>query len=160
MVREGEDVQVIENKTRREMTAATFIQIIFEAERRIGDAPLSTLYEIIQTETGSISDYFAKLKVFPPSAKRCTDSVTVFPNRVTVPVQKNDEATPKNVLVSDITSHIDQKLEKVIKPPLVPSPPVKMPEPVEYIELPKSNTQFLKELCDELENTKAGMIGW
>jgi polyhydroxyalkanoate synthesis repressor PhaR len=66
MIRSSEDVMVIDNKTKNDITAATLTQIIFEAEKKASQyAPLFTLREIIQNANGSISSYLAKLGAFP-----------------------------------------------------------------------------------------------
>lgn len=71
MIRNNEEVMVIDNKTKRDITAATLTQIIFEAEKKASEyAPLNTLREIIQHGNGSISSYLAKLGAFPANAVR------------------------------------------------------------------------------------------
>ena len=66
MIRSSEDVMVIDNKTKNDITAATLTQIIFESEKKAAAyAPLFTLREIIQNGNGSISGYLAKLGAFP-----------------------------------------------------------------------------------------------
>jgi polyhydroxyalkanoate synthesis repressor PhaR len=66
MIRVNEEVMVIDNKSKNDITAATLTQIIFEAEKKASQyAPLFTLREIIQNGNGSISNYLAKLGAFP-----------------------------------------------------------------------------------------------
>ncbi len=66
MIRANEEVMVIDNKTKNDITAATLTQIIFESEKKASQyAPLFTLREIIQNGNGSISSYLAKLGAFP-----------------------------------------------------------------------------------------------
>ncbi|RME16019.1 MAG: regulator for granula-associated protein [Bdellovibrio sp.] len=66
MIRSSEEVMVIDNKTKNDITAATLTQIIFESEKKAAQyAPLFTLREIIQNGNGSISSFLAKLGVFP-----------------------------------------------------------------------------------------------
>lgn len=66
MIRANEEVMVIDNKSKNDITAATLTQIIFESEKKVGQyAPLFTLREIIQHGNGSISNYLAKLGAFP-----------------------------------------------------------------------------------------------
>ena len=66
MIRADEEVMVIDNKTKNDITAATLTQIIFEAEKKASQyAPLFTLRDIIQNGNGSISNYLAKLGAFP-----------------------------------------------------------------------------------------------
>lgn len=70
MIRNSEEVTVIDNKTKRDITASTLSQIIFEAEKKAGDyAPLYVLRDIIQNGNGSMSSYLAKLEVFTPEEK-------------------------------------------------------------------------------------------
>lgn len=66
MIRTNEEVMVVDNKSKNDITAATLTQIIFEAEKKASQyAPLFTLREIIQNANGSISSYLAKLGAFP-----------------------------------------------------------------------------------------------
>ncbi len=66
MIRTNEEVMVIDNKSKNDITAATLTQIIFEAEKKAAQyAPLFTLRDIIQNGNGSISSYLAKLGAFP-----------------------------------------------------------------------------------------------
>lgn len=66
MIRINEEVMVIDNKSKNDITAATLTQIIFESEKKASTyAPLFTLREIIQNGNGSISSYLAKLGAFP-----------------------------------------------------------------------------------------------
>lgn len=70
MIRISEEVMVIDNKTKRDITAATLTQIIFESEKKAGAyAPLSTLRDIIQNQDGSMSAFLAKLGAFDASEK-------------------------------------------------------------------------------------------
>lgn len=70
MIRNDEEVTVVDNKTKRDITASTLSQIIFEAEKKVSDyAPLSVLREIIQHEAGTMSGYLAKLGVFTAEKK-------------------------------------------------------------------------------------------
>ncbi|MFP5518273.1 MAG: polyhydroxyalkanoate synthesis regulator DNA-binding domain-containing protein [Bdellovibrionia bacterium] len=80
MIRTNEEVMVIDNKTKNDITAATLTQIIFEAEKKASQyAPLFTLREIIQNGNGSISAYLAKLGAFPQDymTKQQTNTVNL-----------------------------------------------------------------------------------
>lgn len=88
MIRADEEVMVIDNKTKNDITAATLTQIIFESEKKASQySPLFTLREIIQHANGSISSYLAKLGAFPkeyivkaaqPSTSRSTQTESVI----------------------------------------------------------------------------------
>ena len=83
MIRVNEEVTVIDNKTKNDITAATLTQIIFEAEKKASQyAPLFTLREIIQTGNGSISGYLAKLGAFPQDQMRTEPMATRASERV------------------------------------------------------------------------------
>ncbi len=65
-IRRGEDVRVVDNKTKEDLTAVTLTQIIFEAEKRKRRVlPLSTLRGVIQSGGEFIQ-------------KRIADPVTTF----------------------------------------------------------------------------------
>ena len=71
MIRASEEVTIVDNKTKRDITAATLAQIIFEAEKKASEyAPLTVLREIIQNGNGSMSMFLAKLGVFKAEALR------------------------------------------------------------------------------------------
>lgn len=66
MIRANDDVKVIENKSKKDITSATLTQIAFNAEKKTSQyAPLSILREIIQHENGTLTNYLAKLGAFP-----------------------------------------------------------------------------------------------
>ncbi len=71
MIRSNEEVTIVDNKTKRDITASTLAQIIFESEKKASDyAPLTVLRDIIQHTNGSMSGYLAKLGVFKAEPKR------------------------------------------------------------------------------------------
>ncbi len=93
MIRSNEEVMVIDNKSKNDITAATLTQIIFEAEKKASQyAPLFTLREIIQTGNGSISNFLAKLGAFPQ------DYMT-------------KQASPSNLTDKSSTDDLKQNLE-------------------------------------------------
>ena len=67
MVRNNEEVRVIDNETKDDITKATLTQIIFSAEKKTSSStPLEILKRIIQT--GSLSSFLAEEKLFSPSS--------------------------------------------------------------------------------------------
>jgi polyhydroxyalkanoate synthesis repressor PhaR len=48
MIREGDEIRVVENATGQDLTAATMAQIIFEEEKRGPHLPIEGLRRIIQ----------------------------------------------------------------------------------------------------------------
>ena len=65
MIRNREEVQVIDNETKDDITSDTLTQIIFGAEKNSSQsAPLNILKSIIRTGDGSFSSYLADKGVF------------------------------------------------------------------------------------------------
>lgn len=61
MIRRGDDITVIDNKSGRDITSNTLTQIIFETERKSSSLlPTTLLRDIIKSGGGSISDMFHK----------------------------------------------------------------------------------------------------
>lgn len=92
MIRVDEDVMVIDNKTKNDITAATLTQIIFEAEKKASQyAPLFTLREIIQNGNGSISSYLAKLGAFPANYMQTQPAPAPVEQRTEAPKPSFDD---------------------------------------------------------------------
>jgi polyhydroxyalkanoate synthesis repressor PhaR len=61
MVKQGEDVKVIDNRTGEDLTTVTLTQIIFEEEKKKKSLlPLATLKKIIQSGGETIVEFFQK----------------------------------------------------------------------------------------------------
>ncbi|MEM6730678.1 MAG: polyhydroxyalkanoate synthesis regulator DNA-binding domain-containing protein [Myxococcota bacterium] len=58
MIKAGEDVQVVDNKSGEDLTTVTFAQIIFESEKKNSVMPLSLLRGLIQDGGDAISDFY------------------------------------------------------------------------------------------------------
>lgn len=59
MTKDGEEIRVIDNKSKEDLTAVTLAQIIFEEEKKKKSLlPLSALRKIIQDGGESIKDFF------------------------------------------------------------------------------------------------------
>ncbi len=57
MVKLGVEVQIVDNKTKEDLTSVTMAQIIFEEEKKKNRMPLSVLREIIRHPGESISEF-------------------------------------------------------------------------------------------------------
>lgn len=61
MIKNGEDIVVIDNQTEKNITSNTLMQLIFETEKKTKSLlPISTLRDIIRSSGGSISHFFQK----------------------------------------------------------------------------------------------------
>lgn len=62
VIREGNSIQVIDNKTKDDITYATELQILFDQEKkRLKDADLSLIEQIIKSESGTLTGYIEEL---------------------------------------------------------------------------------------------------
>src|SRR3954470_6317269 len=55
MIRGGEDVKIIDNNSKEDLTAITLTQIIFEEEKKQSFLPLSALRNIIQSGANNLT---------------------------------------------------------------------------------------------------------
>lgn len=130
MIRANEEVTVIDNKTKRDITASTLSQIIFEAEKKAGEfAPLFVLRDIIQFGNGSMSSYLAKLQVFKPEQRETP---------VKEIVRDFLEKGPRSY--DDVKSNLDQRIAKAQDSGEAPKSGSPEQEPT--LELPNSNRNF------------------
>lgn len=61
MIKQGEDVEVIDNETKEDLTAVTLAQIIFEEQKRKTHVlPLNTFTQIIQSGGETLKEVVAK----------------------------------------------------------------------------------------------------
>ena len=61
MIMKGEDVTVVDNRTKKDITSSTLTQIIFEKQKRSKTiVPVNTLRDIIQVVGGTFSGFLAK----------------------------------------------------------------------------------------------------
>ncbi len=60
MIRVGEDVRIIDNRTKEDLTSVTLAQIIFEQEKKTGRMPLAVLRDIVRNGGGTLQDFFER----------------------------------------------------------------------------------------------------
>jgi len=140
MIRSNEEVMVIDNKSKNDITAATLTQIIFESEKKASQyAPLFTLREIIQHGNGSISSYLAKLGAFPIDYMTKQAAVTVNVERAsTDDIKQNLEnrvASAARLNTADTTSKVVAEKATVL-------PGLNQEEETPNLPLPSSNQNF------------------
>ena len=57
MIREGVDVQIVDNRSKGDLTSVTLAQIIFEEEKKQNHMPLGVLREIIRSGGATVTDF-------------------------------------------------------------------------------------------------------
>jgi polyhydroxyalkanoate synthesis repressor PhaR len=60
MIKEGVEVQIVDNRTKEDLTSVTLAQIIFEEEKKRNRMPLTVLREIIRHPGESLTDFIQK----------------------------------------------------------------------------------------------------
>ncbi len=72
MVKEGEEVQVVDNKSKDDLTAVTLAQIIVEEEKKGSRMPLKLLRNIIKSSNEALGDFYQK-RVADPAKQMAHD---------------------------------------------------------------------------------------
>lgn len=58
MIRDGHDVQVIDSRTKADVTKAVLMQVILEEEKNQSVLPVSFLFQLIRSQEASVQDFF------------------------------------------------------------------------------------------------------
>jgi polyhydroxyalkanoate synthesis repressor PhaR len=70
MIKEGEDVQVVDNKSKEDLTAVTLAQIIVEEEKKVAKMPLKLLRSLIQSSNDALGDFYQRNIIDPAKSLR------------------------------------------------------------------------------------------
>jgi len=70
MIKDGEEVQVVDNKSKEDLTAVTLAQIIVEEEKKVAKMPLKLLRSIIQSSNDALGDFYQKNIIDPAKSLR------------------------------------------------------------------------------------------
>ena len=58
LIREGHDVQVIDSRTKADVTKAVLMQVILEEEKNQSVLPVSFLFQVIRSRESAVQDFF------------------------------------------------------------------------------------------------------
>jgi len=128
MVRGGEDVHVVDNKTGEDLTAVTFAQVIFEIEKKEKKTSLVVLKQLIQSGSEKMTGFFSE-KVSPTFEKIQAEwekSIVGKALHRTDPTQEDQQAQNKEAnnmiqtliknsqkLFDDLQKKIDERIKEV-----------------------------------------------
>ncbi len=115
MIRNREEVRVIDNETKDDITSATLTQIIFGAEKNSSQsAPLNILKSIIRSGDGSFSSYLANKGVFRGQIQ--DEKISIEDGRRSIPNMYSGKKSP--------TSKFRRQTlpERVVNAALTPDP--------------------------------------
>jgi polyhydroxyalkanoate synthesis repressor PhaR len=72
MIKAGEDVSIIDNKSKGDLTSVTFTQILYEEEKRKSRMPLSMLRKLIETSGDALQEFIDRSVKTPVAEMRDT----------------------------------------------------------------------------------------
>jgi len=109
MIKLGEDVRVIDNKSKDDLTTVTLTQIIVEEEKKVSKIPLRLLRGIIQSSNEAIGDFYQKHVADP--AKHLKEDVE---RNIDTLFRKDDEkdateSTTQNANESEVNSDAEEE---------------------------------------------------
>ncbi|OGQ23838.1 MAG: hypothetical protein A2138_07350 [Deltaproteobacteria bacterium RBG_16_71_12] len=90
MIKDGDDVKVVDNKSKDDLTAVTLAQILVEEEKKVAKMPLKLLRSIIQSGNEAVTDFYEKRVADP--VKSFKDDVE---RRVESLLKRDGKADPK-----------------------------------------------------------------
>lgn len=108
MIKNGDDVKVIDNKSKEDLTGVTLTQIIYEEEKkRHSILPLDTLKNLIRSGGESISDLYDKL--VQPGVKSILSAREEFEGTISKLIKKGRiKPEEGKSLIADIKSGTNQ----------------------------------------------------
>ena len=121
MVKAGEEVQIVDNRTGKDLTEVTLAQILFEEQKKqTTRMPLGMLREIIRTSGSSITDFIQRrltqpVQSFKQEAERQVDKI-VRRSESTVEEkarQVRDLFTSTQKALDDIQKKLDERIHNV-----------------------------------------------
>jgi polyhydroxyalkanoate synthesis repressor PhaR len=77
MIKAGEELAIIDNRTKDDLTAVTLTQIIYEEEKRKSRMPLGMLRQLITSSGDALQDFFEKSVKTPVAEMRDTANRSV-----------------------------------------------------------------------------------
>jgi polyhydroxyalkanoate synthesis repressor PhaR len=121
MVKAGEEVQIVDNRTGKDLTEVTLAQILFEEQKKqTTRMPLGMLKEIIRTSGSSITDFIQRrltqpVQSFKQEAERQVDKI-VRRSESTVEEkarQVRDLFSSTQKALDDIQKKLDERIHNV-----------------------------------------------
>ena len=109
MIRDKEEIQVIDNDTQTDITISTLTQIIFTSEKRSKHSPpIEILKSIIQGGDGSISSFLAKLGLFSEKDQSLKNQA------INTPSAKALNSSKKSFIQEEEPQNLEQKITHLI----------------------------------------------
>lgn len=104
MIRNGEDIQILDNKTKEDLTSITLAQIIFEQEKKRSFLPLGAMRHIIQSGGEWFAEAQRRVQSMLPAKWKDADIAADFPTN------ESARHTPSLAALREWTLHSKQRL--------------------------------------------------
>ncbi len=98
MIRQGDDVKIVDNKSKEDLTSVTLAQIIFEEEKKHSFMPLGTMRNIIQNG----GEWFAE-------AQRRVQSILPYKRRESADKDRPEDETAESTEVAEANEAAQKK---------------------------------------------------
>ena len=93
MIRNGDDVKIVDNKTKEDLTTVTLAQIIFEEEKKQRSfLPLAAMRNIIQSGGEWFAEAQRRVQSILPGKRKAEDGESELPTHVEPPPDPDDAA--------------------------------------------------------------------
>ena len=108
MIRNQEDIQIIDNETQVDITVPTLTQIIFSSEKKSKlSPPVNVLKSIIREGDGSFASFLAKLGLFTKSGETENESSSVSVDKKVATTEADKASLKEN-------QSIEQKITSLL----------------------------------------------
>jgi polyhydroxyalkanoate synthesis repressor PhaR len=115
MIRNGDDVKIVDNKTKEDLTTVTLAQIIFEEEKKQRSfLPLSAMRNIIQSGGAWFAEAQRRVQSILPGKKKDEDGVEA-PDEMDIesPSDTADEAMVKKRSLVSLREWVDHSRQRL-----------------------------------------------
>ncbi len=113
MIRAGDDVKIVDNKTKEDLTTVTLAQIIFEEEKKQRSfLPLNAMRNIIQSGGEWFAEAQRRVQSILPGKRKDSDD-DAPPEEETPPDEGNDEAMVKKRSLASLREWVDHSKQRL-----------------------------------------------
>jgi polyhydroxyalkanoate synthesis repressor PhaR len=114
MIRNGDDVKIVDNKTKEDLTTVTLAQIIFEEEKKQRSfLPLGAMRNIIQSGGEWFAEAQRRVQSILPGKRKDEDGATPEENHEVVPDGPRDEAADKKRSLAVLREWVDHSKHRL-----------------------------------------------
>src|SRR6476659_521044 len=114
MIRNGDDVKIVDNKTKEDLTTVTLAQIIFEEEKKQRSfLPLGAMRNIIQSGGEWFAEAQRRVQSILPGSQRKEDGVTDEPSAETGDNGEHDETAMKKRSLASLREWVDHSKHRL-----------------------------------------------